>query len=101
MTDVLIRTTGSPVLSPPARELSGSVAEGLMLAVAPTTGRFKPVVTERGPVEAGALLGHVTGGQGRADAVTAPTDATLRSLLVRPGQLVRAGQALAWLERPL
>lgn len=87
-------------------ELAGTVAEALVLVVAPSTGRFRP--SELGPeedghgdpaLEGGAVLGHVTGGGGRADPVRAPVHAGLRRWLARPGQLVVRGQALAWLGR--
>lgn len=88
------------VLEPPISEpavLQGSCADTLGLVVAPTTGRFEPAtVSER--VRAGDLLGHITGGRGRADEVRSPVDAYLKDLLVRPRQLVRRGQALAWLD---
>jgi multidrug efflux pump subunit AcrA (membrane-fusion protein) len=77
--------------------LKGTGAETLGLVVAPTTGRFEPT-TVTGRIRAGDLLGHITGGRGRADEVRAPVDARLKDLLVRPRQLVRRGQALAWLE---
>lgn len=86
--------------APPARDidtLTGTGADGLGLVVAPTTGRFEPTPVS-GRVRAGDLLGHITGGRGRADEVRAPVDAWLESLLVRPRQLVRRGQALAWLQ---
>ncbi len=81
----------------PATVLSGSVAESLAVVVAPRTGRFQPVsgVEE---VEPGQLLGHVTGGRGRTDEVRSPVRALVRRLLARPGQLVGAGQGLAWLQ---
>lgn len=77
----------------------GTVAAGLAVAVAPSTGRFVPAVEAPAAVEAGQLIGHVTGGNGRADAVIAPVGAELRAMLARPGQLVGLGQGLAWLER--
>lgn len=84
----------------PATALRGTVAEELALVVAPTTGRFRPAGDLVGRwCERGSLVGHVTGGRGRADAVHAPADATVADLLVRPGQLVYAGQGLAWLHR--
>jgi biotin carboxyl carrier protein len=93
----------SPAPAPPAApaaepaSLEGTCADTLGLVVAPTTGRFQPVAVI-GRVTAGQLIGHITGGRGRADEVLAPVDARLKNLLVRPRQLVRRGQALAWLE---
>ena len=84
--------------SPVAPELAGTVAESLVLAVAPTTGRFRPAV-DLGAVIEGATVGVVTGGRGRSDEVTAPLDGTVHRLLARPGQLVRRGQPLAWIQR--
>ncbi|HEY8340843.1 MAG TPA: hypothetical protein VIK95_13320 [Egibacteraceae bacterium] len=102
MTDLLTRTT---TVAPDATAVAveegafrGSVAEALAIAVAPSTGRFRPSADAGGRVRAGQVLGHVTGGRGRADAVRSPVDATVRALLARPGQQVRRGQALAWLE---
>lgn len=83
-------------MSEPA-SLEGTCAGSMGLVVAPTTGRFQPA-SVHGRVHAGQLLGHVTGGRGRADEVRAPVDAMLKNLLVRPRQLVRQGQALAWLD---
>ncbi len=109
MTDLLTRSSGEPPAEHPARGhgavaagsvFAGTVAAGLVLAVAPTTGRFRPRTGLRGRLRAGELIGHVTGGRGRADEVRCPTNATLRGVLVRAGQLVTAGQGLAWLERP-
>jgi biotin carboxyl carrier protein len=92
--------TGHPRRTTP-HPLATSVAEGLCLAVAPSTGRFRPAEDARlgRSVEAGHVLGHVTGGRGRADAVRAPTGAMVRGLLVRHGQAVTFGQQLVWLER--
>lgn len=93
---------------PPATEradgtLQGTVAEALVVVVAPSTGRFRPLaeITEgdETAVDPGTLLGHVTGGRGRADEVRAPAAGAVRRLLARPGQVVRRGQPLAWLER--
>ncbi|HSK97790.1 MAG TPA: hypothetical protein VK891_14305 [Euzebyales bacterium] len=81
----------------PVSELAGTCADTLGLVVAPTTGRFEPATTD-GRIRAGQVLGYITGGRGRADEVLAPVDAWLKNLLVRPRQLVRRGQALAWLE---
>jgi multidrug efflux pump subunit AcrA (membrane-fusion protein) len=77
--------------------LLGTCADTMGLVVAPTTGRFEPA-TITGRVRAGQILGHITGGRGRADEVRSPVDALLKNLLVRPRQLVRQGQALAWLD---
>lgn len=84
--------------APEPTALQGTCADRLGLVVAPTTGRFEPL-SAPGRVSAGQLLGHITGGRGRADEVRTPVDAWLKDLLVRPRQLVRRGQALAWLER--
>lgn len=78
---------------------AGTVAADLAVAVAPSTGRFRPADVVAGLLPAGALLGHVTGGGGRADEVRTPVAAMLRDVLVRPGQLVGRGQPLAWLQR--
>jgi biotin carboxyl carrier protein len=101
MTDLLTRpdappAPATPVHGEPATALRGSVAASLALVVAPSTGRFHPVAGAAGGGAAGEgeLVGHVTGGRGRADAVIAPVDGTVAALLVRPGQLVRTGQAL-------
>src|SRR5687767_11012031 len=111
MTDLLTRALqppdATPAPSPDATSgLAGSVAESLALAVAPSTGRFRPVAElgdsagTAGPaVRSGQLLGHVTGGRGRADEVRSPWDARLCALLVRAGQLVSRGQGLVWLSR--
>ena len=101
MTDLLTRTLPVAPDTPtvvPATPLTGTVAEDLVVLVAPSTGRFRPLdrVTV---VEPGQLLGHVTGGGGRADEIRSPVRAVLRDLLVRPGQLVARGQALVWLCR--
>ena len=104
MTDVLTRPVVPPTgdsgtdASDPATALSGSVADDLVVVVAPSTGRFQPS-EDVGAVDAGALMGHVTGGRGRADEVRSPVRAVLRDLLVRPGQLVMRGQGLVWLAR--
>jgi biotin carboxyl carrier protein len=101
MTDVLLRPAPSAddappsALDVPATSLTGTLAEALALVVAPTTGRFRP--TEVDAVRPGEVLGHITGGRGRADAVVAPVGGEVARLLVRPGQLVRAGQQLVWL----
>lgn len=90
----------APEHGEPASALLGTVAEDLAIVVAPATGRFRPAGDLYGRrFERGALIGHVTGGGGRADAVHAPARATVADLLVRPGQLVRQGQGLAWLHR--
>jgi hypothetical protein len=97
---VVSRSPANEPTSEPASEpasLEGTCADTLGLVVAPTTGRFEPAAA-RGRIRAGQLLGHITGGRGRADEVRSPVDARLKDLLVRPRQLVRRGQALAWLE---
>ena len=91
-----VTASSAPPVTEPA-SLAGTVADTLGLVAAPTTGRFEPAATN-GRIRAGQLLGHITGGRGRADEVRAPVDARLKNLLVRPRQLVRRGQALAWLE---
>lgn len=104
MTDLLTREASAPsrpvvaldLLDPPASALAGSVACTLVLAAAPSTGRYRPLL-EQGRTATGQVLGHVTGGKGRADEVLAPIDGELARLLVRPGQLVFAGQSLAWI----
>ena len=105
MTDLLTRTRERGTSSPrepeadaPASTLSDSVAHDLGVVVAPTMGRFRPVI-ERGLLRAGELLGHITGGGGRADEVRVPVDGEVRDLLVRPGQLVARGEGLVWLRR--
>ena len=99
MTDLLTRTAVHPPVhaDAPSSCLHGTVAEALALAVAPSTGRFRPA--EGGTVERGTVLGHITGGKGRADAVLAPVGGEVARLLVRPGQLVSRGQGLVWLQR--
>lgn len=104
MTDLLTREASAPsrpvvdldVLDPPASALASSVASTLVLAAAPSTGRYRPLL-EEGRTAPGQVLGHVTGGKGRADEVLAPVHGELARLLVRPGQLVFAGQSLAWI----
>lgn len=104
MTDLLTRAAAvqAPVddldvLDPPASAFAGSAACNLVLAAAPSTGRYRPVCTD-GRIAPGQVLGHVTGGKGRADAVLAPVHGELARLMVRPGQLVFAGQSLAWIQ---
>jgi biotin carboxyl carrier protein len=89
----------APAVRPSAEpaSLAGTCADTMGLVVAPTTGRFEPA-SVGARIAAGDLLGHITGGRGRADEVRAPVDAWLKDVLVRPRQLVRAGQALAWLD---
>ena len=133
MTTLLTRTSAAaseastrmPVREP-AAAFDGTTAERMVLAVAPTTGRFRPAdevahavhgakaaharhegheghegrAAQGRTVPAGRVLGHVTGGRGRADAVMAPSAGRVHRLLARPGQLVFAGQALVWMERP-
>lgn len=78
---------------------AGTTADRMAVAVAPSTGRFVPAVEAPAVLAPGDLLGHITGGNGRADEVLAPVGATLREMLARPGQLVGLGQGLAYLER--
>lgn len=82
----------------PGADLAGSTAEALVVIVAPCNGRFRPVLSH-GRAAAGALVGHVTGGRGRAEEVHLPAAATIQGLLALPGHLVIRGQALAWARR--
>jgi multidrug efflux pump subunit AcrA (membrane-fusion protein) len=97
MSETIPQSGASPSSATEPASLKGTCADTMGLVVAPTTGRFEPA-TAVGRVRAGELLGHITGGRGRADEVRAPVDAFLKNLLVRPRQLVRQGQALAWLD---
>ena len=74
---------------------AGSVAEGLALLVAPSCGRVD-AVRGGGEVRPGEVVALVRGGAGRADPVSAPVALHLEGLLVRDGQTVRTGQAVAW-----
>lgn len=78
--------------------LHDTPAESLVLVVAPTNGRFHPAVT-RGCARRGDVLGHLTVGQGRRIEVPSPADLSVEGLLIRPGQLTTAGQALLWARR--
>ncbi len=78
---------------------AGTVADRMSIAVAPSTGRFAPAIEAPAVVAPGDIIGHITGGNGRADAVIAPIGATLKELMARPGQLVGLGQGLAYMER--
>lgn len=95
MTDVLTRTQVR------AAPFEGSVAADLALAVAPTAGRFEPLegVGPQARLRAGDLIGHVTGGRGRAEEIFCPIDAVVGDLLARPGQTVTRGQGVVWLRR--
>ena len=72
------------------------------LAVAPCDGTFRPL---DGPHDAdvprdlvpGAVLGHVVG-PGRADPVVAFCPARLVRIVVEPGERVRRGEPIAWLD---
>jgi predicted deacylase len=107
MTDVLTRRPSPAPPEPavpdeadaPGSALSCSVAHDLAVAVAPSTGRFRPAVQPGAHVPGGTVLGHVTGGGGRADAVVTPVPGIVADLLARPMQLVYRGQGLAWLQR--
>lgn len=74
--------------------LEGSTAERLLIVVARVHGRFRPAVVG-GVVDAGALLGHITGG-GRSEEVRAPAALEVQGLLAHSGHLVAPGQALIW-----
>lgn len=82
----------------PASALAGTVAAGMGLLVAPTTGRFRALV-HSGVLRAGTVLGVVTGGRGRVDEVRVPVAAEICGLLALEGQIVQVGQALAWIRR--
>lgn len=75
--------------------LHATTAESLVVVVAPANGRFQPSPTHGG-VHAGEVLGHLTVGQGRRVEVPSPADLRIEGLLIRPGQLAMAGQALLW-----
>jgi biotin carboxyl carrier protein len=104
MTDLLTRMPPAPPATvadeaaAPGTALAGSVAHDLAVVVAPTTGRFRPAVEPGAAVVPGTVLGHVTGGGGRADAVVTPVAGLVADLLARPKQLVYRGQGLAWLQ---
>lgn len=104
MTDLLTRTLphapSTPVeADPSAGALAGTTAHALAIAVAPSTGRFRPAVAGGSWAPVGTVLGHVTGGGGRADTLVAPVDGHVAGLLARDRQLVHRGQGLAWLQR--
>jgi hypothetical protein len=86
-----------PRAAPAARNpaLHATTAESLVVVVAPGNGRFHPAQTQGG-VRHGDVLGHLTIGQGRRLEVPSPADLWLQGLLIRPGQLIMAGQALLW-----
>lgn len=68
------------------------------LAVAPSNGTFEPLAD--GPddlVAAGTVLGHVVG-PGRSDPVVAFCSGHLVRVLAEPGERVRAGEPLVWLD---
>ena len=81
--------------APPRSDLAGSTAESLLVVVAPSNGRFEPLVSY-GRVEAGTVVGRVTTGRGTATDVRVPATASIAGLLTLPGHLVTRGQALAW-----
>ena len=109
MTDLLIHPVpaappaaprvGRDVVDVAAGALTDSVAHDLAVVVAPSTGRFLAAVEPGERVAAGAVLGHVTGARGRADAVVAPVAGAVTDLLARPRQLIHRGVGLVWLER--
>src|SRR5688572_14141420 len=73
----------------------GCVADGLVVVVAPVNGRFHPG-TCAGPVRAGAVLGTIATGGGGQTEVRTPVAAVIQGVMIRAGQLVTAGHALAW-----
>ena len=75
-----------------------ALLDGLVLAVAPTAGRFQAALAA-GRVRAGEVIGHVVAGATRRAEVLAPVDAAPGGLLVRDGQQVMAGQAVVWMTR--
>ena len=94
MSPTVTPTRATPLTAPPA--LAGSTAESLVLIVAPTNGRFRPVVRD-GAVRSGDVVAQVTAGRDGVHDVACPVpDAVVEGLLTRPGQLVTRGQALAW-----
>lgn len=82
----------------PASMLQGIVADGMALIVAPSIGRFHPVM-DSGLVDPETVVAVVNGGGGRADEVRVPVAAELHGLLALEGQIVQTGQALAWVRR--
>jgi hypothetical protein len=56
-------------------------------------------VTARTRLRAGELIGEVTDGRERSQAVRCPVDAEVGDLLARPNQRVSRGQGLVWLRR--
>ena len=94
-TDSATRTAPASPVHEPAPALAGSAAERLLLLVAPTNGRFAPTLTA-GSAPAGAVIAHINGGRGRQTEVRTPVAVEVRGLLLRAGQLVTSGQALAW-----
>lgn len=70
------------------------------LVIAPATGRFEPLppeifTTEGEWVEIGQTLGRILG-NGPAQPVTSAFRGWVMGMLARPGQPVRAGEALFW-----
>lgn len=90
--------TGDDRTAPRNPALHDTTAESLVLVVAPRNGRFHPGRTQGG-ASAGEILGHLSVGQGRQVEVPSPTDLVIEGLLIRPGQLITAGQALLWGQR--
>ena len=90
-----LATRSIPRAAPAPPELAGTTAEGLLVVVAPSNGRFQPAL-DSGAVAEGGVVGHIAGGGGRRDSVRTPTDVVVQGLLIRPGQLVMRGQALLW-----
>ena len=99
-----VRAARGAATPPSARNpaLHATTAESLVVVVAPGNGRFHPV-RARGTVREGDVLGHLAVGQGRRMEVPSPAALRVHGLLIRPGQLIMAGQALLWghLQEPI
>jgi hypothetical protein len=79
--------------------LVGTVAEELIVVVAVSRGRFRPCAATGQHHAAGALVGRIEGGNGRADEVRLPAAAVLHAFLVTDNEVVKQGQSLAWGQR--
>ena len=89
-----VATPRRPPTTPPS-DVTGSIADGLIVVVAPVNGRFHPSLSE-GVVAAGTVVGRVTSGSHGSTDVRIPVAASVRGLLTMAGHLVTRGQALAW-----